>query len=91
MERQPNSTTLPRFISPTQLAELTGLSGPTLWRLRVRGDLPPPVRLSPNRVAWPEPVIADFLQKRAAQPPRGERRAKPVARKSRRRRGKSTR
>lgn len=30
----------------------TGLSEPTLWRMRNRGDFPQPVRLSPGRVAW---------------------------------------
>jgi nucleoside-diphosphate-sugar epimerase len=38
---------------------LTGLSEPTLWRLRRRGDLPEPVRLSPGRCAWPEDTIRE--------------------------------
>ena len=59
------SPTLPRYLSPRQLQELTGLSEPTLWRMRRRGELPEPVRLSPGRVAWPENVIGDWLQSRA--------------------------
>lgn len=59
------SSTLTRYVSPRQLQESTGLSEATLWRLRQRGDLPEPVRLSPGRVAWPEPVIAAWLARRA--------------------------
>ena len=55
-----------RYISPRQLQELTGLSEPTLWRLRKRGELPEPIRLSPGRVAWPESVIRSWLEGRAA-------------------------
>jgi predicted DNA-binding transcriptional regulator AlpA len=58
--------TLTRYVSPRQLQELTGLSEPTLWRMRRRGELPEPVRLSPGRVAWPEDVIRTFLAGRAS-------------------------
>ena len=53
-----------KFISPRQLKEATGLSAATLWRLRQRGELPEPARLSPGRVAWPEPVIIEWLASR---------------------------
>jgi len=56
--------TLSRFLSINQVAALTGLSPTTLWRLRRRGDLPAPTRLSPGRVAWPEAVIRQFLEGR---------------------------
>ena len=58
------TATLTRYISPRQLQDLTGLSEPTLWRLRRRGELPEPVRLSPGRVAWPEDVIRTWLESR---------------------------
>ena len=55
-----------RYISPRQLQEITGLSEPTLWRLRQRGDLPQPIRLSPGRVAWSEDSIRAWLETRRA-------------------------
>ena len=62
--KQPASS-ISRYISPRQLQAATGLSEATLWRLRRRGELPEPVRLSPGRVAWPEPVITAWLASRA--------------------------
>jgi len=59
-----SALTLHKYISPRQLKQLTGLSEATLWRLRQRGELPEPVRLSPGRVAWPEPVISAWLTSR---------------------------
>ncbi|MGE0450211.1 MAG: helix-turn-helix transcriptional regulator [Vicinamibacterales bacterium] len=56
---------LTRYISPRALMDATGLSEATLWRLRRRGELPEPVRLSPGRVAWPEDVITRWLEGRA--------------------------
>ena len=55
-----------KFLSPNQLHELTGLSLATLWRMRRRGDLPEPIRLSPGRVAWRETDIADWIDRREA-------------------------
>ncbi len=37
-----------RILRPRELAERIGLSLTTLWRLRRRGDLPEPLRLSPG-------------------------------------------
>ena len=56
---------LTRYVSPRELQQLTGLSEPTLWRLRQRGELAAPVRLSPGRVGWPENVIRDWMARRA--------------------------
>ncbi len=64
MSTPADSPTLKRYISPKQLQAATGLSEPTIWRLRQRGELPEPVRLSPGRVAWPEPVIVAWLAER---------------------------
>lgn len=55
-----------RYLSPRELIALTGLSDTTLWRMRQRGDLPEPVRLSPGRVAWREDVISEWLENRSA-------------------------
>ena len=57
-----------KFLSPAELHELTGLSLTTLWRLRRRGELAEPVRLSPGRVAWRERDIEAWL---ASRRPRG--------------------
>lgn len=57
-------TELTRYISPRELQKLTGLSSATLWRLRRRGNLPSPVRLSPGRVAWSEDVVRAWLASR---------------------------
>jgi prophage regulatory protein len=61
---QQTASTISRYISPRQLQAATGLSEATLWRLRQRGELPAPVRLSPGRVGWPEPVITAWLASR---------------------------
>lgn len=48
------------FISAKQLRAFTGLSGPTLWRMRKRGQLPEPERISPGRVAWRRDAIVTW-------------------------------
>ena len=55
---------IPRIISPRQLLERLGISEPTLYRMRARGDLPEPIRLSPGRIGWPEDVIRRWLDGR---------------------------
>lgn len=62
-----------RFVSLRQLKAITGLSATTLWRLRQRGELPEPMRLSPGRVAWPEDVIKTWLESRPARTPGSDR------------------
>lgn len=41
-----------RILRPRELAERIGLSLTTIWRLRQRGELPEPIRLSPGCVGW---------------------------------------
>lgn len=57
-----------RFISPQELSSLTGLSLPTLWRLRRRGDLPQPTQLSPRRIGWPVATIREWFAARVIEP-----------------------
>jgi len=57
-----------RFLRPRALADFTGLSLATLWRMRRRGDLPEPVRLSPGAVGWRASVIEQWLRDRAEAP-----------------------
>jgi predicted DNA-binding transcriptional regulator AlpA len=66
MSAQTAPVVITRYVSPRQLQQATGLSEATLWRLRQRGELPEPVRLSPGRVAWPEPIISAWLATRGA-------------------------
>lgn len=61
---QPPTLAIPRYIRRRELAQATGLSEATLFREVTRGNLPPPVRLSPGRVAWPEDQIKDWLASR---------------------------
>jgi prophage regulatory protein len=59
-----------RILRPRELAGYVGLSLATLWRLRRRGDLPEPIRLSPGCVGWRSSDIERWLEAREAA--RGE-------------------
>ncbi len=50
-----------RIIRPRELADKIGLSLATIWRLRKRGDLPEPIRLSPGAVGWRLSAIDSWL------------------------------
>lgn len=54
-----------RILRPRELAGHVGLSLATLWRLRRRGDLPEPIRLSPGCVGWRASVVDAWLATRA--------------------------
>jgi predicted DNA-binding transcriptional regulator AlpA len=53
-----------RIIRPRELAARIGLSLATIWRLRRRGDLPEPIRLSPGCVGWHLSDIDTWLASR---------------------------
>ena len=95
MQIQEVATAIPRYISPQRLAAQLGVSLPTIWRMRQRGELPEPTRVSPNRVAWTEPQILAFLSERATLPPRGpmqpKDRAKPAVAPRSKKRGRQAR
>lgn len=38
-----------------------------LRRMWQRGDFPPPVRLSPRRIAWPEQTIDEWIARKVAE------------------------
>lgn len=44
-----------------------GISQPTIFRLRQRGQFPEPIRLSPGRCAWSRREIAAWIESRRAQ------------------------
>ena len=56
-----------RILRPRELAERIGLSLTTLWRLRRRGELPEPLRLSPGCVGWRASDIERWLETREAR------------------------
>ena len=43
---------------------MTGLSHVTWWRMEKRGEAPKRRQISPNRVAWLESEILDWMQSR---------------------------
>lgn len=53
-----------RFIPKLETQERTSLSYPTLWRLMKRGDFPASVRIAPNRVAWVEDEVDEWIRAR---------------------------
>ncbi len=60
------STPSDRILRPRELADRIGLSLATLWRLRRRGDLTEPIRLSPGCVGWRSSDIERWLERREA-------------------------
>ena len=58
----------PRFRDQTDFVDMRELlrrwpvSRATVYRAIKRGELAPPVRISKRRVAWPKPVVDEFLR-----------------------------
>jgi prophage regulatory protein len=53
-----------RFLRERQVAELTGLSKTTRWRLENEGNFPKRRRLSENTIAWRSDEINEWLNSR---------------------------
>jgi prophage regulatory protein len=49
------------------VAEKTGLSGATIWRLSASGKFPKPIKLSIGCTVWLEHEIDDLLNTKAAE------------------------
>lgn len=49
------------FIRLHDLADLFGVSKVTIWRMRKRGEIPPPIRISRYVIGWPRPTIEKLL------------------------------
>lgn len=61
-------TTKPtRALRPSEVSKRTGLSIPTIWRMRRRGEFPQPFRLSRGAVAWLETEIDKWITARAGR------------------------
>jgi prophage regulatory protein len=53
-----------RLLAPAVVVDRTSLSRTTLWRLVRRGHFPPPVQISPGRVAWSETEVEAWITAR---------------------------
>ena len=57
-----------QLVSLRQTSALLGLSEPTIWRLRRRGDFPIPVQLSPGRLAFKRAELIAWMDSRRGDP-----------------------
>lgn len=55
-----------RMLNIKQVAEISGLSRTTLWRLEKREDFPCRRQLSPRRVGWVESEVIEWLEAKVA-------------------------
>lgn len=55
---------LPTYVSDDQLCELFHCSKVSLWRMRRRGHLPRPVRLTPGKNSTPVEAVRTVLKRR---------------------------
>ncbi len=56
-----------KFIPISEVKEMTGgISGTTIWRMRLAKQFPEPVSISPNRKAWRKSEIEAWMNNRIA-------------------------
>jgi prophage regulatory protein len=64
-----------RFLSKATVDEMSGLSNVTRWRMEKRGEFPKRRQISPNRIAYLESEIIEWMESRpvsnVASPNRG--------------------
>lgn len=53
-----------RLLSLKAVKDRTSLSEMTIRRMMDRGEFPRAVKVAPNRIAWREPAVADFINSR---------------------------
>ena len=53
-----------KFLSKPVVDEMTGLSNVTRWRMEKRSEFPKRRQISPNRVAYLESEIIDWMESR---------------------------
>lgn len=53
-----------KIIRSRELAKKLTISGPTLWRMEQRGELPPKIRISERISGWRESDIEKWLTER---------------------------
>jgi prophage regulatory protein len=59
-----------RILSTPEVLKILGISKPTLYRAMERGDFPRPIKITQNRVGWPDGIIREWQEKKikAANP-----------------------
>ena len=50
------------FVDMRELLRRWPVSRATVYRAVKRGELAPPIRISKRRVAWPKPIVDQFLR-----------------------------
>jgi prophage regulatory protein len=60
-----NASEKGQLIDMKRVTEMTTLSRTTLWRMVRQGRFPRPIKISPNRVAWREYDVVDWVQARS--------------------------
>jgi predicted DNA-binding transcriptional regulator AlpA len=53
-----------RFLSKAKVNEMSGLSDVTRWRMEKRSEFPNRRQISPNRVAYLESEVLDWMESR---------------------------
>jgi prophage regulatory protein len=53
-----------RFLSNPKVNDMTGLSNVTRWRMEKRDEFPKRRQISPNRIAYLESEIIDWMETR---------------------------
>ena len=53
-----------KFLSKAKVDEITGLSNVTRWRMEKRGEFPKRRQISPNRIAYLESEVIDWIDSR---------------------------
>jgi prophage regulatory protein len=56
-----------RFLPAAAVIDRTSLSLSTIYAKMDRGEFPRPVRISKNRVAWPESIIVAWIEAKLAE------------------------
>ncbi len=56
-----------RFLPAAAVIERTSLSLSTIYAKMDRGEFPKPVKISRNRVAWPESVVSAWIASKIAK------------------------
>ena len=59
-----NGPSVDRFIGEAEIKKITSLSRSTRWRLERSGDFPKKRKISPNRIAWLESDILEWIEAR---------------------------
>lgn len=54
-----------RLLALKAVKDRTSLSEMTIRRMMDRGDFPRAVKVAPNRIAWREPEVAEWINSRA--------------------------